>query len=360
MARRPTLNDLRKRIDKVDEKLLRLLNERGRLAVEVSKTKKTNSHSIYDPGREREIEDRIAQMNEGPLPDEAVISVYREIISGCRSLQRPLSVAFLGPWGSFSHMAAFKEFGSSASLVPQQTVEDVFGEVEKGRASLGIVPVENSTEGSVGVVLDSFVDSPLTLMSEVLLRIDHCLMSQTGRLEDVEVVASHAQALGQCRLWLERNMKQRELLEAPSTAKAALIATQRAEVAAIASSLASSVYKLNIIEPHIEDSPNNYTRFCVIGTSPTAPTGDDRTSLVFSLKDSPGALNSVLRPFGRHGVNLTKIESRPSKERPWEYLFFVDFLGHRDDEEIQHILAEARKSCVFLKVLGSYPINRIP
>lgn len=349
------LEDLRKKIDEIDKKLLELLNERGRIAIEISKLKQENSFNVYDPAREREIERNIKKINPGPLSADSIISVFREIISGCRSLQHQSKVAYLGPEGSFSHQAAFHEFGGSAGLMSVGSVEEVFEEVEKERADFGIVPVENSIEGSVGSVLDMFLKSELRVSSEFFQKISHFLISKSGEIKDVEVVASHPQALGQCKKWLSEHLKHIEFRETASTARAAQFASRDKKIAAVAGELSALVYKLKVVEKHIEDNPSNTTRFWVIGRENRHPAGDDKTSIVFSLKDEPAALQKALLPFAEAKINLTKIESRPSKERPWEYVFFVDFDGHSRSEEVNQVLSKVEKSCIFLKVLGSYP-----
>jgi chorismate mutase / prephenate dehydratase len=352
------LENSRKRIDEIDRKILELLNERGKIAIEISKLKQENSFNIYDPAREREIERNIKKANPGPLSTDSVLSIFREIISGCRSLQGPIKVAYLGPEGTFSHQVAFREFGSSAELVPVRSVEDVFEEVKKERASFGVVPVENSVEGSVGSVLDAFLKSDLRVSSELFQRISLFLLSKTGDIEDIEVVASHPQPLGQSKRWLSEYLKHVEFRETPSTAKAAQIASRDKKIAAVAGEFAASIYRLKIVERHIEDSPENTTRFWVIGREYCRLTGADKTSIVFSLKHEPGALQNALLPFAESNINLTKIESRPSKERPWEYAFFVDFEGHVFDKKIESVLSRVQDNCVSLRVLGSYPMGK--
>lgn len=352
------LEKQRARIDEIDRKILELLNERGRIAVEISKLKRENSFNVYDPAREREIEKNIKNENPGPLSTDSVISIFREIISGCRSIQNPTSIVYLGPEGSFSHQASYHEFGGSAQLRPVGSVEEVFEEVERERATFGIVPIENSIEGSVGSVLDAFLRSDLRISSELFERVNHFLLSKTGNLNDIKVVASHPQALRQCKIWLSRHLPHAELRETASTTKAAVLASGDDKIAAVAGELAASIYNLEIIQRHIQDSPENTTRFWVIGRSYSRPTGFDKTSIVFSVKDEPRALHKALLPFAEAGINLTKIESRPSKERPWEYVFFVDFEGYADDESVKNALSRAGENCIFLKVLGSYPMGR--
>ncbi|MDA2920039.1 prephenate dehydratase [Desulfobacterota bacterium AH_259_B03_O07] len=351
------LETLRKKIDEVDNKILELLNDRARFAIDISRLKKKNSYDIYDPVREREIEKNIKSRNGGPLSNKSVVAVFREIISSCRTIQRPISVSYLGPSGSYSHQAAFNEFSSSAHLIPCDSFEEVFEEVERERgSSFGIVPVENSMEGSVGSVLDMLSRTELRVSSEYFERISHCLLSKTGNIKDIKVVASHPQALGQCRKWLSKNLKNVEFRETASTARGAQLASRNKKVAAIAGEFAASLYKLKFLEKQIEDNVQNTTRFWIMSKMSHSQTGDDKTSILFSLKDEPGALQkSLFLPFAEAKVNLTRIESRPSKERAWEYIFFVDFIGHEGDKKIQKLLSRVKKRCTNLKVLGSYP-----
>jgi chorismate mutase / prephenate dehydratase len=359
MGSSQNLTKLRKEIDDIDKKLLELLNERGKVALKISELKRENSYSVYDPVREKEIEKKLARLNDGPLTQESVLSVYREIISACRKLQEPLGVAYLGPRGSFSHQASFREFGGSNELIALRTFDEVFQEVETGRADFAVIPIENSVEGSVGAVLDLLSHSNLVITNEIFEKIHHFLLSKSKSLKDIRVVASHPQALAQCKGWLSKNLTQAEVTEVASTAEAARLASRKKGYAAVAGEYAGEIYNLNALKKNIEDSAQNTTRFFVIGHTSTPPSGNDRTSIVFSLKDKPGALQrSLFQPFADLSVNLTKIESRPSKERPWEYLFFVDFEGHAEDENIKKLLSKVRKSSVYLKILGSYPAGK--
>lgn len=349
---------LRKNIDKIDEEILGLLTERGKLALEIRKVKSDNSINVFDPARERDIEKRLADNNDGPLSDKAVLSVFREIISSCRALQNPLTIAYLGPDGSFSHRAALHKFGAAAELVPVGNFEEVFTEVENGRSSFGVVPVENSVEGSIGNVLDLLSGSSVSIVAEFFEIINHFLLSQSGDINDIKVVASHPQPIAQCRKWLNKNLPAPEYIETKSTTEAAKLASEKHEYAAIASEHAASIYNLKTVQNNIEDHNLNTTRFFVIGDKINKPTGEDRTSIVFTLKDKPGALQrAFFQPFADEEINLTKIESRPSKENAWEYRFFVDFKGHKDDELIRGLLREVKTNCEFFKVLGSYPIG---
>ncbi|MGI9533616.1 MAG: prephenate dehydratase [Thermodesulfobacteriota bacterium] len=351
---------MRKQIDGIDEKILDLINKRGKIALLISEHKQQNSLKIYDPGREKEIEKKLLKINPGPLSNEFVNSIFREIVSGCRSLQKPTKVGYLGPYGSFSNQAAFHKFGSSSELVPLSSFEEVFEEVNKKRLEFGIIPIENSVEGSIGSVLDILLAWDLKISSEYFERISHFLLSKSGKLSDIKVVASHPQALGQCRKWVSRNLKNIELYETASTAAAAKTAAEDSEVAAIASEYSASIYNLKILQSHIEDSAQNTTRFLIIGHEESPLTGEDKTSIAFSLKDEPGALQkSLFLPFADANINLTKIESRPSKDRPWEYVFFVDFFGHHMDKTIRAVIKKVEKKCIFLKILGSYPVGKI-
>jgi len=347
---------LRNKIDSLDQEILDLINERGGIALEIRKLKMENSVGVYDPVREKLIENKLKKINSGPLSDDSVLKIFREIISACRSLQESTRVAYLGPEGSFSHQAAFNEFGGSSELMPVGSFEEIFEEVENGRVSFGVVPIENSIEGSVSIVLDLLSKTHLGITAELFERINHFLLSKTGKIQDVSIVASHPQAIAQCKKWVNKNLGDRDVIETASTAEAARLASKKKSVSAIASEYAASIYKLNIIQNNIEESSLNTTRFFVIGNKTNKPTGDDRTSIVFTLKDKPGALQkSFFQPFADAKVNLTKIESRPSKERPWEYLFFVDFKGHSEDKVIKSLLKKLDRSCIYLKVLGSYP-----
>ena len=350
-----TLDQLRNEIDAVDDTILDLLNRRATLAQAVGRIK-TESHRDYHvPSREREIYERLTARNPGPFPTEAVRSVYREIISASLSLEAPMRVAFLGPPATFSHLAALQQFGLSAELVPQKSIPAVFEEVEKGRALYGVVPVENSTEGVVSHTLDMFVESELTINAEVLLEVSHFLLSRTGRMEDIRKVYSHPQPLAQCRVWLADNLPNMPLVDVASTTLAAQIVSEDYTAAAIASEYAATLYNLKIVKERIEDQVNNITRFLVIGKKAMDRGSDDKTSLMFSVKDEPGILYRMLEPFAKRGLNLSKIESRPFKKKAWEYIFFLDLIGHISDPEVAAAVRELRECCQFVKILGSYP-----
>ncbi len=347
---------LRAEIDRVDRAVLALLNERAGLGRAVGVVKERGGIPVYSAARERDVIAGLTRDNAGPFPNAAIEPVFREIISATRSLERRLRIAFLGPEGTYSHLAARRHFGEAADLVPTTTIGDVFAAVERGQAELGVVPVENTTEGVVTQTLDAFVDSDLTICGEALQRIQHQLLSRSGRLEDVRRVASIGQVLAQCRIWLERNLPNVERVETGSSAAAARLAGEDARVAAIGSALASTVYGLAVIEADIEDRRDNSTRFLLLGRAAPARSGRDLTSAVFTVsKAQSGALHRLLDPFARNGVNLTSIQSRPMPGKPFEYLFFLDMEGHRDDAPVARALAEAASTAYSHRVLGSFP-----
>jgi chorismate mutase/prephenate dehydratase len=304
------------------------------------------------------IYERLTARNPGPFPAEGIRRVFREIISASLSLEQPMKVAFLGPQGTFTHAAAMKQFGFSAQLVPQKSIPAVFDEVQRGRAHYGVVPVENSTEGAVSHTLDMFMESEQKVNAEILLEISHYLLSRTGRFEDIRKVVSHPQPLAQCRKWLEENLPDVPLIDVGSTALAAQTAAEDETAAAIASEMAASLYGLQIVKERIEDNPNNYTRFLVIGSKTPARSGRDKTSVMFNVKDEPGILYRMLEPFSKRGINLSKIESRPMKKKAWEYIFFLDMEGHIEEDNVRAAVDELKEYCQFIKVLGSYPRTR--
>jgi chorismate mutase/prephenate dehydratase len=349
------LDDLRKKIDDIDLKILRLLNRRAAVVLKIKQAKKNGKLNMHSPVRERKIIERLSKLNPGPYPNEAIASIYREIISGSLFLQQSLKVAYLGPSATFTHLAAKRQFGSSADYVPESTIRNVFESVIHGRCMYGVVPVENSTEGIVNYTLDMFIDSDLNITSEILLQITHNLMSKTGRKTGVKKIYSHPQASAQCRGWLEENYPGVPVISRITTAAAAKRVAKEPSSAAIASELAAETYNLKFVKKGIEDYKNNYTRFLVIAKDYMQKTGNDKTSILFSIKDRPGALYSILKHFSSHTINLTKIESRPSRKKAWEYIFFVDMEGHITDRKVEKALEEVRKECLYLKVLGSYP-----
>ncbi len=360
MSRKPDLADLRREIDALDDRILELLNDRARVAHRVGQLKRRAGAAAYAPGREEDLVRRLRERNPGPFPDRAIRPVWREIISASLSLEAPLTVAYLGPPATFTHQACQQRFGLSARYAPAGTISEVFEVVEKGKASYGVVPVENTTEGAVTHTLDMFVRSDLQIVAEVFLPVAHHLMNRSGRLEDVERVYSHPHALAQCRRWLEARLPGVPVLDAPSTAHAARLAAEEPRAAAVAGALAADLYGLETVEARIEDDARNVTRFLVIGPHRPAPSGRDKTSLLFAVRDEVGALYHMLRPFYDAGVNLTKIESRPLRGEAWQYVFFVDCEGHVTEPGLTRAVAELEGRCRFLRVIGSYPCAAPP
>lgn len=350
------LQEWRKKIDEIDSKILGLINSRVKIALEIGKIKNKEAKAYLVPDREREVLEGLKSQNEGPLPAKSISAIYREIMSASIALQHPLCIAYLGPEATFTHLAALKRFGSSVDYLPVKSIADVFMEVEKERADYGVVPIENSMEGVITHTLDMFIDSELKIWAEVSLSISHNLMSNTS-LDKIKVVYSHPQAFAQCRLWTESNLHDVELKEVSSTAEAARLAASGEDSAAIASDAASRLYNLKVISEKIEDSGPNFTRFLVISRSFPEKTGRDKTSIMFSIKDRVGALYDMLQPFKKCGINLTKIESRPSRRKAWDYFFFVDIEGHQKDANVSDALMELEKECVYFKILGSYPVG---
>ncbi|HTL71480.1 MAG TPA: prephenate dehydratase [Candidatus Eisenbacteria bacterium] len=349
----------RKEIDSLDGKILKLLNERAAASQKIGRIKVKAGQGIYAPHREKEVLDRLKSANGGPLTPSAIEAIYREIMSSSISLEKPVRIAFLGPEFTFTHQAAQKKFGASVEYFSCTNISDVFAEVEKGRSDYGVIPVENSTEGAVNYTLDMFIDSPLKICAELYLPISQHLISNAATLKGINQVYSKPEALAQCRLWLESNLPGAKLMPTSSTTAAAKFVAEhpqfKNEIACVASLLAAKAYNLRVMAHDIEDGPNNTTRFILIARNDSAPTGKDRTSIVFSVKDRVGALHDILVPFQKAKINLTKIESRPSKKKAWSYYFFVDFEGHHTLPHIKKALEALEKSCTFLKILGSYP-----
>jgi chorismate mutase/prephenate dehydratase len=346
----------REKIDRVDEQILELLDERTRHVAEIGRLKETDQAAVYVASRELDIFERLEGKHQGPFPKKAIRNVFREIISASRSVERGVGVAFLGPEATYTHQAGIQQFGRMADFRPAGTIDDIFRMVEEETTEYGVVPVENSSEGIVSHTLDRLVESPLTISAEIHVAVHHDLLSQSGDLRAVRVVCSHPQALAQCREWLDMNLPDAEQQPTPSTALAAERAARSEEIAAIASPVAAEIYGLRAIRSGIEDHPNNTTRFLVISRNPPKRSDRDITSLLFSIKrDEVGALHRALEPFARYEVNLTRIESRPTKVRAWEYIFFCDFEGHVEDPKVSRAIEELRPRCDFVKVLGSYP-----
>jgi chorismate mutase/prephenate dehydratase len=349
------LEKLRKQIDGLDDQLLRLLNERARAVQKIGLAKAKRHEEVYASNRERQIIDRLASTGQGPLPPEAIEEIFRAVINNCRLLQKKLRISYFGPEATFTHQAAIKHFGRAADYSPAKSITDVFDDVEKGRADYGVVPIENSTEGVVNHTLDMFMESDLLICAEREDPIAHCLLASQESLKKIKAIYSHPQALAQCRRWLEAHLRGVPVHEAASTADAAAHAALDAHAAAVASPLAAEIYHLKILASHIQDARHNVTRFLIIGRKMASPSGRDKTSLLISVKDRVGALHDLLTAFKEAGLNLTKIESRPTKKKAWEYVFFIDLQGHGADEPVKKTLEKLEKQCAFLKVLGSYP-----
>jgi len=350
------LKNLRRQIDTTDKKITKLLNLRTRITLDIAKAKRKSGMSIYSPDREREILRKLAIINKGPLSYNALEAIYREIMSSSLSLERPLRIAYLGPQATFTHLAALKRFGSQVEYIACSSIADVFLEVERDAADYGVVPIENSIEGAVSHTLDMFVDSDLKICAQIILDVAHNLLANYPK-DKIKRVYSILQVFGQCRIWLEENLPSVEKIEVSSTTRAAQIASREKYSACIASLLAAKVYKLKVIASDIEDSPHNITRFLVIGKTVVGQTNHDKTSILFFIKDRVGALHEMLMPFKKYKINLTKIESRPSKRKAWEYYFYMDLEGHQNNPSVKKALLELESKCAFLKVLGSYPVG---
>ena len=349
-----SLEELRNQINELDNQLVKLLNERARIVVEIGKLKKEIGGQIYSPEREKEVFARLAEVNQGPLPDKCLIAIWRELMSGSFVLERPLRIGYLGPGGSFSHTAAMLKFGQSVEYEPLADIKSIFDEVSKGHCDLGVVPVENTTGGGVVETLDAFTTTDVKVCAEVLMAIHHSLMANCS-LDEIKTIYSKPEVFAQCRNWLSATVKDVQTVPVASTAKAAQMAAVEPNAAAIGSTIAAELYGLKIIFENIEDITNNITRFLVVSREDAKPTCEDKTAILFSTAHKAGALADVLDVFKKYDINLTNIESRPSKKRQWEYYFFVDFVGHRTDEQVQKGLEEARKHCLQLSILGSFP-----
>ncbi len=364
------VRQLREQIDELDKQIQDLVNQRARHAQAIATAKQNvetkralgqekicqtrRSNSFYRPEREAEILRRVLKRNAGPLSNEKMARLFREIMSACLALESPLKIAFLGPEGTYSQTAGLKHFGHAISALPLVTIDEVFREVESGNAHFGVVPIENSTEGAVSRTLDMFMRSPLRICGEVELRIHHHLLGKGKSARNLKKVLSHQQSLAQCREWLNGNLPRVKCVAVNSNAEAARLVADK-HTAAIAGETAAEIYGLNVLAENIEDEPNNTTRFLVIGELETVPSGDDKTSLLLSATNRPGALYKLLAPLARRSISMTRIESRPARQGLWEYVFFLDIEGHAQQENIREALAELAQEAAFLKLLGSYP-----
>ena len=351
------LKQTRERIDQIDQQLQSLIVERAEAAQKVARIKldEDPQAEFYRPEREADVLRKVKSRNTGPLEGEIVARLFREIMSICLSLEQPLNVAFLGPEGTFTQTAALKHFGHAVTTHSMAAIPDIFREVEAGACHYGVVPVENSTEGVISHTLDTFLNSPLRICGEVSLRINHHLLSREGRMDAVRKIYSHSQSLAQCRGWLDQHLPAAERIAVGSNAEAARLASNEPGTAAIAGEAAADIYHLDPLASNIEDEPGNTTRFLVIGKKDAAPSGDDKTSLMFSTQNRAGGLHAMLSPFAKHGISMTRIESRPSRRGQWDYVFFVDVDGHRGDPALSQALEDLEHQASQFKVLGSYP-----
>ena len=349
-----SLAEHRQAIDKLDAQIVRLLNERTRHVLSIGEIKLAAGEEIYAPHRERAVFERVCGHNSGPITNDQLRAIYREVMSSALALEKTMTIAYFGPEATFTHQAAIQKFGSSLAYSAHKTIADVFTEVSKRGADYGVVPVENSTEGVVTHTLDMFVDSDLKIVSQVLLKIQQCLMSKSP-LTKIKKLYVHPQSLAQCRGWLAKNLPRVEIVEASSNARSAELASKEKFAASLGGALAAEKYGLKIIAQDIQDNSVNVTRFIVLGRTCSPPTGDDRTSLMLSVADKAGALHEAIAAFRKFKINMTKIESRPSKRKAWEYFFFVDCAGHYQDAKVAKAIAQLGKHCNFVKILGSYP-----
>jgi len=351
------LQAIRQRIDALDKELQALLNERASLAQEVAhvKLEAGEDANFYRPEREAQVLRAVKERNQGPLPAEEVARLFREVMSACLALERPMTIAYLGPAGTFSHEAALKHFGHSMVGSPLPALDEVFREVEAGSADYAVVPVENSTEGAVNYTLDLMLATPLRICGEVELRIHDHLMSHATELSGIKRVYSHGQSLAQCREWLDSNIAGAERIAVSSNAEAAHLASEDVEAAAIAGISAAEIYKLPVLARNIEDKPDNTTRFLILGHCEVPPSGEDKTALLVSAHNRPGALSQLLEPLARHGISMSRIESRPSRQGMWDYVFFLEIEGHQSDEPVAQALAELESAASLYKILGSFP-----
>ena len=352
------LNGHRAAIDALDREILARLNARAGHAKAIGALKAGQGGPAYRPEREAQVLARLAAENRGPLSDDAIGAVFRQIMSACLALEQKLRVAYLGPAGTFSHAAVLRHFGSFVEATPYATIDEVFRAIEGGQTDYAVVPVENSTEGAVGRTLDLMCTTDVSVCGEIKLRVQQNLLSAGAALADITKIYSHAQSLAQCVQWLAKHLPGIPRVAVASNAEAARLAAAEPGTGAIAGEIAATVYGLTIVAPHVEDEPNNTTRFWVLGRQSVAPSGRDLTSLVMSAPNRPGAVHALLEPFARHGVSMTRFESRPARTGVWEYLFFVDLAGPREDHRLKKALRDLERKTLFLKVLGSYPEGR--
>lgn len=357
MAEEQDLQKIRERIDEIDKQLQQMISERAQCALEIARLKKVASGSVdhYRPERESSILRTIQQRNQGPLSNEDIVRLFREIMSVCRALQQPMSVAYLGPEGTFTQAAVYKHFGHVVTAVPLGAIDEVFREVESDTVNYGVVPIENSTEGVIDHTLDMFLNSPMKICGEIELRVHHHLLGKSDNLKEIQRIYSHQQTFAQCREWLDTNLPEVERVAVTSNAEAARRASEDDHAVACGPAAAAEIYGLKVLTTNIEDEPNNTTRFLVIGRHIPAPSERDKTSLLLSAPNRPGALYHLLKPFSTHDISLTRIESRPSRRAMWEYVFFIDIEGHIQDNKVASAIKDLEADANLVKVLGSYP-----
>jgi chorismate mutase/prephenate dehydratase len=352
------LKKLQSRIRQIDEQIVKLLEERARNSREIGHLRQMGEKMPFDPSRQKILLDQVLRLTQGTLSPEALQKIFTEIVSQCQTLEQPLRIGFLGPEGTFTHQASIAEFGSGVHFVPYPTVDDLFTSVEKKQVDCSVVAIENSTGGVVHEVLDRFLDSDVKIASEIITYIHHCLIGSVS-LPKIKRIFSHPQPFKQCRRWLRQNLPQAKFIEVASTVEGVRRAKESAKSAAIGSEIAARLYGMKILASNIQDTTENYTRFVVLGRMVSPRTGSDKTSIILSLKHKPGTLFEVLKPFAMRGVNLTKIESRPTRQHPWEYVFFIDFEGHVNDKKVKSVLKDLEPHTMFIKFLGSYPFERL-
>tara|TARA_S200000501_G_scaffold372519_1_gene417679 strand:+ start:302 stop:1375 length:1074 start_codon:yes stop_codon:yes gene_type:complete len=349
------LKNLRKEIELIDENILSLVNQRASLAKEIGRIKNQYDLHIYKPEREVQLVAKLKSINQGPLGANDIDYIFKEIISSCRALEKRPLVAFLGPYGTYSQQALNKQFGKSTEKLACSSIAEIFREVELGNADFGIVPVENSYEGSVNLTLDLFLQTSVPIIGELELQIEHHLINKTGKKDDVKKIYGHSQAIAQCYSWLNSHFSEIEKCELSSSGEAARYASENKKFAAVAGDLAIQKYSLKKIYSQIQDDPNNRTRFAVIGFIETSPSGFDQTSLILSVLNKPGAMHKLLSPLAKHSVSMNRVESRPARTGTWEYFFHIDIAGHQKEEKVNKALVELKDCAAFFKILGSYP-----
>lgn len=349
------LKPLRQQIDAIDEQILDLLNQRARVAQQVGHVKAETNAPVFRPEREAQVLRKAAERNPGPLLGTDVQTIFREVMSACRALERRVTVAYLGPVGTFSEQAVYQQFGHAVEAMPCASIDEVFRATEAGTADFGVVPIENSSEGVINRTLDLLLQTTLTISGEVSIQVHHSLMTRSGTMDGVKAICAHSQALAQCQVWLNQNYPHIERIAVASNGEAARLAGEDAATAAIASDIAGQKYNLQVVKAHVQDDPHNRTRFAVIGRLQTEPSGTDQTSLVLSVPNRAGAVYNLLAPLARHGVSMSRFESRPARMGTWEYYFYVDVEGHLKDGKVADALGELKENAAFFKVLGSYP-----